>query len=284
MQDLVAGWLIGAGGLYGETPEGWKRLGAGSFGVTAILRRPDGVLVGVDGGLWHIPAGTDRWVQWHDETLTSVLDLAPVPSGVGAVVASAYGVATGALDDLGAPRWTGHSDALTVNHRYSNAVLVDAADPTRWIVGTEDGVMVAEGSGAGWRTASLTGHPVRALCRAADRYWAGADDGGVCTSVNGMDWARAGQGLDDVSVFSLAWTGDRFLAGTDRGVAVGDGRGRWQLGGMPLRVAAVGAADGRWLAGASPGGLWESRDAGATWRHTGDFQWVRVVVAPEGTR
>lgn len=281
MTAVDTGWLIGTRGLYGETPDGWERIGAGAFGVTAILRTPEGPLVGSEAGLWQIPTGTDRWVQWHDETLTLVQALTPVPGGVGVAAASGYGVATGELDRLGAPRWQWHSDALSINCRYTNDLLVDPARDGRWLAATEGGVLLSENSGTDWTATSLRGVPVRTLCHADGAFWAGADEGGVWRSPDGRDWTRAGQGLEHLPVFSLTWAGDRLIAGTGRGVAQGDGRGSWVLGGAPLRVAAVAAARGRWLAGANPGGLWVSEDAGDTWQKTGTLDFVRVIETPE---
>jgi len=144
MNAVEAGWLIGANGIYGETPDGWERIGAGTFGVTAILRTQQGLLVGTDGGLWQIPAGTDQWIQWHDETLTLVQALIPVPEGtdvpvgVGMAVASAYGVATGELDELHTPRWQWHSDTLSVNCRFTNDLLSDPGGDGRWLAARMD--------------------------------------------------------------------------------------------------------------------------------------------------
>jgi len=282
MNAVEAGWLIGASGLFGETTKGWERIGAGAFGVTAILRTQQGLLVGTDGGLWQIPAGTDQWIQWHDETLTLVQALISVPAGTGAAAASAYGVATGELDELGAPRWQWHSDSLSVNCRFTNDLLVDPGCDGRWLAATEGGVLLTENSGGAWTPTSLAGVPVRTLCHADGAFWAGADQGGIWRSCDGEDWTRAGQGLEPIPVFAVAWAGDRFIAGTDRGVAQGDGKGTWVLSGAPLRVAAVAAAGSRWLAGASPGGLWSSEDAGEIWQRTGSFDNVRLIEPPEG--
>jgi len=253
--------------------------------------------VGTDGGLWQIPAGTDQWVQWHDETLTLVQGLIPVTAGpnapeaagvaaesahgVGVAVASAYGVATGGLDELGAPRWRWHSDALSVNCRYTNDLLVDAGRDGRWLAATEGGVLVTESAGSEWSTTSLAGVPVRTLCHAHGAFWAGADEGGVWRSPDGVGWTPAGIGLGHTPVYALAPSDDRLVAGTERGVALGDGEGTWALSGAPLRVASVAVAADRWLAGACPGGLWSSEDSGETWRRTGSFDNVRVIATPE---
>ena len=170
---------------------------------------------------------------------------------------------------------------LGPDRRYTNALLIDDDAPARWLAGTEAGLYCTENGGAKWTGTSLVGEPVRALLRAGGSYWAGADSGGVWRSADGLSWAPAGEGLGDTPVYALAWTGDRLLAGTERGVAQGDGRGPWQLSELPLRVAAVATGRDRWLAGACPGGLWCSRDMGATWTRDGDFQHVRAIEPPE---
>ena len=67
--------------------------------------------------------------------------------------------------------------------------------------------------------------PVRTLCQAHDAYWAGADQGGVWRSADGVDWKRAGLGLEHTPVYALAPADDRLIAGTEQGVALGDGVG-----------------------------------------------------------
>ena len=275
------GWLVGADGLYAESPAGWTRLGNGGFVVTAILPRAEGLVVGAEGGLWYLPAGSGCWEQWHDETMTNVLALTCAPGRPGVLVGSAYGVATAEIDPSGAPRWAWHSDALTVNRRYVNALQRLAPDGNRWLVGTEDGILIFDQTGLTWLDTSLSRGAVRALRQAGGKLWAGTDQDGVWTSTDGESWVRAGRGLEDTPVFALSWAGDRMLAGTDRGVAAGDGQGEWVLSGAPLRVVAVGAMADRWLAGASPGGLWWSDDHGGTWHQDRTFHSVRALAAPE---
>ena len=97
-----------------------------------------------------------------------------------------------------------------------------------------------------------------------------------------LTWMRAGSGLDEATVYSLAWTGDRLLAGLEGGLAVGEGSGHWVRSGPPVRARAVGAGLQAWMAGASPGGLWFTEDGGRAWRRTGSFVSVRTIVAREG--
>jgi hypothetical protein len=276
-------WLVGANGLYQGAPQKeWQAIGACSFTVNGIVQTDSGLTVGSDTGVWEIASGSERWVQLHDETMTSALGLASVPVGIGIVVASAYGVATAEMDDLNVPRWTWYSDELAVNERFSNVVLVDPNHPLRWLIGTEAGVLVREHERGEWVHTSLIGRPVRGLCWALGAFWAGVDDGGVWRSEDGVSWARAGGGLDDVTVYSIACTGDRLLVGLEGGIAVGDGTGRWAYQGPKIRTRVVIAQGDIWLAGASPGGLWWSSDLGQRWQKTGDFASVRSILAREG--
>ncbi len=270
-------WLVGENGLYRGSPaHGWMQVGAYSYCVNGLARRGPGLVAGTETGCWYVPPD-GRWSQWHDETLTSVLAVAASSAGIGIVAASAYGIATAEEDSLGMPRWRWHSDELGVDSRYSNALLVDPADDLRWLVGTEAGVLIRDHAAGRWEHTSLTGRPVRALCRAVDSFWAGTDGGGVWRSTDGTTWRRAGTGLDDATVYSLSWTGDRLLAGLEGSLAAGDGAGSWTRIGPGLRVRAIGTSAEVWLAGASPGGLWYSEDSGRRWRQTGELMSVRSI-------
>ncbi|MDA0709985.1 MAG: hypothetical protein O3B73_07245 [bacterium] len=275
-------WLVGAKGLSQGTAQGpWQAVGASSFSVNSILQTPQGLVVASDTGLWQIARDTKRWVQLHDEIMTSALGLASAPVGIGMVVASAYGIATGQRDALGVPRWTFYSDELAANERYSNVVIADPDDPMRWLVGTEAGVLVREHGQDRWRHSSLIGRPVRGLCWALGAFWAGVDRGGVWTSQNGVDWSRAGTGLDGVTAYAVTAASGRLLVGLEGGVAQGDGTGRWVCQGPRIRTRVVAAQGDLWLAGASPGGLWVSSDQGKRWQKTGAFVSVRSLLVGE---
>ena len=275
-------WLVGASGLfYGTHGGGWSKVGLAAFPSNAILCRKSGVVVGTEGGLWQVQG--ERWIQWHDETMTLVLGLVAADVGLGVVVASAYGIATGSLDENDVPRWQWHSDDLKVNARYSNVVVVDPNDGKRWLVGTEAGVWVCEDRGKRWTESSLVDCSVRALIWDHDSFWAGADCGGIWQSEDGVDWKSVGAGLEKTPVYSLAFAGDRLVAGTEQGIVMGDGVGHWSFVGPAVRMCAVNASDSVWLAGASPGGLWFSENLGGSWQKTGDFNRVQVIVPAEGT-
>lgn len=288
MSDWGRDWLIASHGIW-RSADGvdWERTGAFGYPVKAVLRQPHRLVVGAMWGLFEVLTGSARFTQLHDETLTEILALAPTSGDPGVVAASPYGIAWGQRGDLGATRWTSRSDSLSINERFSNAILADPTSPGRWLVGTEAGVLAYGEDGNGWERTSLTGTPCRALLRANDRFWAATDDRGVWHSADGLSWSRAGSGLDDGAVFALAPAGpDRLLAGTLEGVCVGDGRSTWRRLGPRILVSVLASHPRQhdlWLAGACPGGLWRSEDAGDSWRQRGNFDSVMAILPPEGS-
>jgi len=281
-------------GLYAGLPGSpWELQGGYTVRLTSILRHAGRTVVGGGPGLWEIPADGSWWVQLHDETLTEVIGLAALPTdpthpGTGAIfgdpgllVASAYGVASGRRDEIGALRWTSHSDPLPPDDRFTNAVV---ATEECWIAATEQGVLVSEDGSRRWRPADLRGTPVRALESLRGQLWAGSDYRGVWRSDDGRRWQDTGHDLDGIAVFDLAAAGDHIVAATERGVYVGDGMGRWHPVGPGLRIDAIGAEGDTWLAGADPGGLWQTDDAGRTWSRIDDFpDRIAAIDAPEAT-
>ena len=279
-------WLVGTNrGLFRGTIGGvWEQVGDYGFRVTSILRHAGKVFAGVGSGLWEVDLGGGRWTQLHDETLTEVLAIDAIPGDPGIVAASAYGVATGEQDSLGAVRWTCWSEHLAVDERFSNAVL--ALADGRWLVGTEAGLLVAGEGGRSWTHSGLMGMPVRGLWQGLGCYWAGTDERGIWRSVDGMHWEPAGSGLELGTVFALAESDGRIVAGTLEGVVVGDGRGYWQRSGPRMLMAAIAvdpAAPQRWLAGGDPGGLWFTEDGGQRWQQAAGLPTsVEAILAPEG--
>lgn len=301
-------WLIGSKGVYHGTIDGsWTRIGAQEYGISSLIREPDRLVAGASwgSGLWEWSNGTDqaaqtippdhvtqssqadqpdRWKQLHDETLTEIMAIASIEGSPGVVAGSPYGIATGRYDDADAVRWTHHSDALRVNERFTNTILVHPDEPTAWLIGTEGGVLVAEDSGASWRRTSLSGTAVRALAYIHGQFWAGTDDRGIWQSEDGARWDSAGHTPDGGAIFELSLAGDDILAATEHGVAVGDGAGHWVRTGPRHLCAAVAchpASTSTWLTGATPGGLWYTEDGGRTWQQIPGFVNVRAIIAPE---
>lgn len=289
-------WLVGTAlGLYcGGSTSGWHRAGRYEFKVTSIVRQGDGAaVVGSEGGLWKAPRAGADWLQLHDDVLTLVQDVSPLPGDPGVLAATAYGVHRASRDELGALRWRSCPPTLDsppqLDDCFSTAILVDPDDPSRWYVGTEAGLLIAEDEGGTWRRTDIQGTAVRALTRAGGLagglVWAGTDAQGLLVSSDGESWRPAGEGLAGIPIFDIAHTGEGdVLVGTEEGVMVGDGAGRWQRVGPPIRAAAVAAATSGgqlWLAGGSPGGLWHSEDRGINWRQAAGMPHsVEALAAP----
>ena len=289
-------WLIGSKGVYHGTIDGsWTRIGAQEYGISSLIREKGRLVAGASwgSGLWEWSNGTgqtdqsgqpDRWKQLHDETLTEIMAIASIDGAPGVVAGSPYGIATGQYDDFGAVRWTHHSDALRVNERFTNAILVHPDEPTTWLIGTEGGVLIADDSGKAWRRTSISGTAVRALACMHGQFWAGTDDRGIWRSEDGARWDSVGHTPDGGAVFELSLAGDDILAATEHGVAVGDGSGHWVRTGPRHLCAAVRCHPGKtstWLAGATPGGLWYTEDSGHSWQQITGFVNVRAILPPE---
>ena len=263
-------WLVGTAlGLYcGGSTSGWHRAGRYEFKVTSIVRQGDGAaVVGSEGGLWKAPRAGADWLQLHDDVLTLVQDVSPLPGDPGVLAATAYGVHRASRDELGALRWRSCPPTLDsppqLDDCFSTAILVDPDD--------------------------IQGTAVRALTRAGGLagglVWAGTDAQGLLVSSDGESWRPAGEGLAGIPIFDIAHTGEGdVLVGTEEGVMVGDGAGRWQRVGPPIRAAAVAAATSGgqlWLAGGSPGGLWHSEDRAINWRQAAGMpNSVEALAAP----
>ena len=278
-------WLVGAQGLHCSRDAcTWEMVGGRGYPINDIIRQPRRLVCATNWGLWQVDPHAARWVQLHDETLTEVLAIAPAAGDPGVVAVSPYGVAFGERGERNACRWHSRSDNLSLNERFSNAILAWPNAPGHWIVGTEDGVLVYKEATGGWHRTGLTGRPCRALLHAFGHVWAGTDAGGIWRSADSVSWQRAGTGLDDGTVFSLTATPDRLLAGTLQGICVGDGSSAWTRCGPRVLVSAIAArsvSDGPWLAGATAGGLWRSDDDGGQWRQIDGFSTVRVILPPE---
>jgi len=275
-----------AGLFRGRPGMPWELAGPYAFHFTCMCRRHQGLVAGTQGGLWEVRPGQHLWRQMHDELLTVVQGVAVVPGDPGLVAATLYGLHTARRGESGALRWQNRSDGLEVDGRAGLCLLVDPTDNTRWIVGTEAGVLVAEDGGARWVHSDLLGTAARALLYSGGRFWAGTDARGICHSADALHWEVAGEPMS-TPVLSLAAVADgRLLAGTGQGVIWGDGDGAWHRSGPRVWTTAVDAgADSTdvWVAGASLGGLWWTDDAGGAWHQVaGVPRTVEAVAAPLG--
>ena len=186
--------VIQGNGLYAGHPNGeWARIGQNQATVLALLRHQGQVIMSANHGIYIWNRSTERWTQLHDETITEILTIAPLAGDPGVLAGCPYGVATARRDELGAARWTFYSDHLSPDERYSNALLVDPRDESRWLVGCEAGLLVYEASGARAVRSDLFDVSVRALYYTCDRFWAGTDDCGIFSSEDGLHWDKNGR-------------------------------------------------------------------------------------------
>ncbi len=263
----------------------WRRIGQNQATALRLLRDRDRVLMSANHGLYAWQRSSKNWAQLHDETLTEILAIAALSGDPGAVAGCPYGVATAQRDELGAARWTFFSDHLSPDERFTNALLVDPSDESRWLAGSEAGLIVYSDNGARTERSDLFDAPVRALyCdRTHGRFWAGADRGGIFSSEDGLRWQKMGGDIEG-AVYDINTTGEQFIAATGHGIVRGNGDGSWQRLGPRMLFACI-AADGndpqQWLAGASPGGLWHTDDSGQNWRQLDHFKHVRAILSPE---
>lgn len=280
-------WLVGSRGLYhGQISGTLERIGAWEYGISDILREPDRLVAAAayGSGLWEWPFEAAEWRQLHDETLTEIIAIAAIDGDPGVLAGSPYGVAVARRDAIGAARWTPLSDNLRVNERYTNALLVHPSEPSRWLVATEAGVLLAHENGTQWERTSLSGEPTRTLLYAHGAFWAGTDTQGVWRSADGRRWDPVGSTVEGGAIFHLAACEDRLLAATEHGLATGDGSGVWTRSGPRALFAAAAAHPENpslWLAGAAPGGLWFTDNAGQSWRQIPGFVSVWSILPPE---
>ena len=144
---------------------------------------------------------------------------------------------------------------------------------------------MTQDQGESWTHSGLMGVPVRAIVHGLGAWWAGTAGRGIWQSQDGLSWRRAGRGLDQGTVYALAQSDGRMVAGTLEGAALGDGEGQWFRMGPRALVAAVGVdpeEPGRWLIGAVPGGLWISSDNGGRWRNVPHLPGrIEAIATPE---
>jgi hypothetical protein len=130
--DWTHSWLLGADGLHRSCDaKHWEAAGGHGYPVNDLIRQPRRLVCAALWGLWQIDDDQPRWIQLHDETLTEVLAIAPTAGDPGVVAVSAYGLAFGRRGEHGATRWQSRSDGLSLNERFSNAVLAQPDVPGR---------------------------------------------------------------------------------------------------------------------------------------------------------
>ncbi len=199
--DWAHCWLLGAEGLH-RSADGldWVEIAQSGYPVEDLVRKPDKLFCATEWGLWGIATPTSQWVQLHDETLTEVLGIAPRPGHPGVAAVSTYGLSFGRPGEHGSTRWHSHTEGLTLNERFSNALLALPGAEGQWLVGTEDGVLIYDETADLWHRTELTGRACRALLHAHGSLWAGTE----AAESGDPRMAVAGRGLELHSMMRLS--------------------------------------------------------------------------------
>jgi len=153
--------------------------------------------------------------------------------------------------------------------------------PQAVAAGAGGAVDVSHDAGATWSRGELeTSGRVTALGISGSTMLAGTDTDGAFLSLDsGNSWSRCG--LDGQMV--LAVCGDK-LAGTEQGVWLREGAGKWRKLGLEAVVTALARVDGALVAGTEEEGLLRSTDEGASWQHCSGVEEGINALAASGRR
>ena len=279
--------IVQGPGLYCGDPieNSWTQVGNNQSTGFCLHRIQNGVIMGANHGMYALNYENFKWKQLHDETLTEVLTATSytTTTDLRLIAGSPYGVASSYIDRLNVTRWVFHSDKLNPNERFTNTLLVDSNDQSRWIAGTEAGIIMYLGFGKHNKHANLCGIPVRALHQDHKGFWAGCDRGGIYHSCDGLKWNDFG-GRIETPIYNITSFDDEIVAATGRGILQRMTKKNSNMLGPQMLFADV-AIDpknsNQWLAAASPGGLWFSSNKGKRWRQIIPFKNARSILPPE---
>lgn len=301
MTNLCSQWLVAGSikattgihitqgpGLYRVNPIDnlWEQVGNNQSTGFCLHRTEQDIIMGANHGMYRFNPKKSEWKQLHDETLTEVLATASCCIGnPGIISGSPYGVASSYYDELQAVRWTFHSDKLTPNERFTNAIIVDPHDQSRWICGTEAGIIIFTEAGRCFEQTDLWNVPVRALYHNSLGFYAGCDQGGIYKSNNGLNWKSLGRKIA-TPIYKITSFDGELVAATGRGILRITSKCCSDITGPQMLFAdiAIDPTNSKhWLAAASPGGLWFSSDSGEQWKQITPFKNARSILPPEET-
>jgi photosystem II stability/assembly factor-like uncharacterized protein len=233
---------------------------------TVFLACGNGVLRSCDGGA--------SWRVTTDWRVTEVLDVALDPFSPGSVyAATAYGPWHSA--DGGETWQPLAAPGPRPDATFSTAIVPDAEQPGRLLIGTEDGLFVSMHSGQHW-TAIGPRRPIRAFVQSPHRpevWLAGTEDHGLLYSDDGgSNWTTV---CDGATVYAVAFDPTE----PQRAAAVGfgtdllvseDGGVTWATRSLELPGSALHAlafdpdVPGRLWLGTVGAGVYTTEDLGAT--------------------
>ncbi|CUU07928.1 Uncharacterized protein JGI1_01939 [Candidatus Thermokryptus mobilis] len=297
---LISGkMIVGAdnslSGLFISSDDGnfWIHKGWGNIKATSIAIEPNS-----KGEVLYLTAGngvlksTDRGETWRimtDWRVTEVLRVVIHPENKNEIfIATPYGVFKSV--DSGWS-WEEKNDGIkpeetgTTSSTFVSSIVIDRGNPSRILIGTEDGIYESLNRGERWKALALKGIGIRVLVQSphnSDVLFAGTESDGIFKSSDGgKSWKKVNDGLTSLTIYTIAFDpkNDKVIysAGFKTGICVSnDGGETWKCsekgldGFNSIHSIAVHPDKPNFIViGTIDGGVFISADGGKTWRHSG---------------
>jgi photosystem II stability/assembly factor-like uncharacterized protein len=163
---------------------------------------------------------------------------------------------------------------------FTSDLLIDRSDPEKLFAATEDGIYVSYDAAGVWNRAGLKGNGIRTIVQhpnAASVFYVGTEENGIYISKgDGLTWNQINDGLEHLTVYSIAMDGsnpDVLYAGTHGGGVYRsiNGGSTWQQGidgltNLDVHALLILPSDSNVVfAGTLNGGLFVSYNGGDNW-------------------